>query len=326
MTTHRERLEVCLSQGKLDRTPVALWRHFPVDDQSPDTLAAATLAFQRTFEFDLVKVTPASSFCIKDWGAQDEWHGATEGTRDYTHQVIQSPEDWERLPLLDPNSGLLARQLECLQLLVKELGPQTPVIQTVFNPLAQAKNLVGQKNLLVHMRRYAQALHAGLQTIANSTIRFIEAAQKTGIAGVFYAVQHAQYELLTREEYTDFGIAYDLQVLEPTQNLWLNMLHLHGVEVMFDLVSDYPVQIINWHDRETDPSLGEALQRFSGVVCGGIQRERSMVFGTAEQVTSEAIQAIQATNGKRFILGTGCVVPVIAPYGNIMAARKSVER
>ncbi len=325
MTTHRERLETCLSQDKPDRTPVALWRHFPVDDQSPETLAAAALAFQRSFDFDLVKVTPASSFCLKDWGTLDEWRGATEGTREYTRHVIQQPEDWERLSVLDPNAGFLARQLECLQLLVKELGPHTPVIQTIFNPLSQAKNLVGQENLLVHMRRFPQALHAGLQTIVETMIRFIEAAEKTGIAGIFYAVQHAQYGLLTQEEYTDFGVAYDLQVLEPAQDLWLNMLHLHGVEVMFDLISDYPVQIINWHDRETFPSLGEGLQRFSGVVCGGIQRERSMVFGTADQVAAEARQAIQATGGKRFILGTGCVVPVIAPYGNIMAARKSVE-
>ena len=88
MPTHRERLETCLSDHILDRTPVALWRHFPVDDQTPEGLARAILAFQRTFDFDLVKVTPASSFCLKDWGSQDEWHGDTEGTCRYTHRVI----------------------------------------------------------------------------------------------------------------------------------------------------------------------------------------------------------------------------------------------
>ena len=55
--THRQRLETCLTGQKPDRTPVALWRHFPVDDQTPEGLAAATLNFQSTFDFDLVKVT-----------------------------------------------------------------------------------------------------------------------------------------------------------------------------------------------------------------------------------------------------------------------------
>ncbi|MBE9474917.1 MAG: uroporphyrinogen decarboxylase, partial [Chloroflexi bacterium] len=77
---HHDRIEACIANEAVDRTAVALWRHFPVDDQSPASLAEATIDFQRAYDFDLVKVTPASSFCIKDWGAKDEWHGASEGT------------------------------------------------------------------------------------------------------------------------------------------------------------------------------------------------------------------------------------------------------
>ena len=57
MTTHKERIRGCLNNQILDRPPVALWRHFPVDDQDPRLLADATLHFQRTYDFDLVKVT-----------------------------------------------------------------------------------------------------------------------------------------------------------------------------------------------------------------------------------------------------------------------------
>ena len=325
MTSHRQRLEACLNQTPVDHAPVALWRHFPVDDQTPEGLAAATLAFQKTFDFDLVKVTPESSFCLKDWGARDEWRGSTEGTRDYTNCVIQRPEDWARLPILDPTSRYLADQLTCLRLLVKELSPDTPVIQTIFNPLSQAKNLVGGADLLVHMRRFPDALHSGLKTITESTLRFIEAAIQTGISGVFYAVQHAQYGLLSEKEFLEFGRAYDLELLAPAKKLWLNMLHLHGTDVMFDKVTDYPVSVINWHDRETSPSLAEAQAQFPGAVCGGLRREETMVLDSPEQVRAEALDALQATQGKRFILGTGCVLPITAPYGNILAARRAVE-
>lgn len=323
--THRARLEACLADGKLDRPPIALWRHFPVEDQSPGSLAGATIDFQRTFDFDLVKVTPSSSYCIRDWGARDEWRGAAEGTRDYIVRVIQQPEDWAKLVPLDPEAGSLGAQLECLRLITRELGDDTPVIQTIFSPLAQAKNLAGQERLLVHLRRAPRAVAAGLEVIAESTRRFIEAARQTGIAGVFYAVQHAQYGLLSAEEYERFGCKFDLQVLEPARVLWLNMLHLHGTEVMFDRFLDYPVAVINWHDRETTPDLGQAQKMFSGALCGGLRRWETMVRGDPATVKAEANQAMRATQGKRFILGTGCVLPIVTPRGNILAARKSLD-
>ena len=235
------------------------------------------------------------------------------------------PEDWERLPVLDPFKGHLGEQLTCLRLLIEELGPQVPVLQTVFNPLAQAKNLAGKNRLLVHLRSHPDLVHAGLKIIAETTRSFIEEASKTGIAGLFYAAQHAQLGLLSIDEYQSFGTFYDLQLLEASQDLWLNMLHLHGEEVMFDQLSNYPVAVINWHDRDTYPSLKEARERYSGVICGGLQRERTMVMGTPEQVMAEARDSIQATQGRKFILGTGCVLPIIAPHGNILAARRSVE-
>jgi uroporphyrinogen decarboxylase len=323
--THRKRLETCLAGDKPDRTPVALWRHFPVDDQTPGGLAAAALNFQQTFDFDLVKYTPASSFCLKDWGSRDEWRGAPEGTRDYTYEVIKNPDDWVKLDVLDPEKGHLGEQLESLQMLVAALGPDPPVIQTIFNPLSQAKNLVGKEKLQVHLRKYPQALLGGLKIITETTRKFVEAAMDTGIAGVFFAVQHGQYSLLSEDEYARFGRVFDLQVLQPAKDLWLNMLHIHGEDVMFDYFLDYPVQIVNWHDRETSPSLGEARRRYDGVLCGGLQRQATMVLGTRQDVIDEAQDAISQTDGLRFILGTGCVTPTIAPFGNIMAARNAVE-
>ncbi len=324
MNTHKERIQACLRGEILDRSPVALWRHFPVDDQNPRSLADATLHFQHTYDFDLVKVTPASSFCVKDWGAEDQWLGHPEGTRQYTKRIIHDPRDWETLPILDPTAPHLAAQLECLRYLRAELDAETPLLQTVFSPLAQAKNLAGNYMLLAHMRLYPEAVMKGLATIAESTRRFVEACLDTGIDGVFYATQHAQASLLTLEEYQTFGVPYDRKTLEPAETLWCNLLHLHGHDIYFSLLDSFNFQIVNWHDRETYPSLSQAQELFRGVVCGGM-RQDTLVYQDADEVRKEATEAIQQTNGKRFILGTGCVVPIIASHGNLLAARKSVE-
>jgi len=324
MTTHKERMQACLKGEVIDRPPVALWRHFPVDDQAPGTLAKATLNFQQTYDFDLVKVTPASSFSIRDWGAEDEWHGHTEGTRQYTKRVINDPRDWEHLPVLDSTAPQLAAQLECLRMIRAKLGSDTPLLQTVFNPLSQAKNLAGNETLLAHLRLYPEAVMKGLATITETTHRFVEACLKTGIDGVFFAVQHAQAHLLSLQEYETFGLPDDLKVLESARELMSNLLHLHGHDVYFSVVSSLNFPIVNWHDRETHPSLAEAQQLFNGVACGGL-RQDTLVYQNQAEVQKEAADAIQQTGGKRFLLGTGCVVPVIASHGNMLAARKSVE-
>jgi len=324
MTTHKERLQACINGEVIDRSPVALWRHFPVDDQSPGTLAKATIHFQQTYDFDLVKVTPSSSFCLKDWGVADKWIGHTEGTRQYTKRVIHGPGDWEQLPILDPTSAHLADQLNCLRLIREEINSDTPLLQTIFSPLAQAKNLAGNDTLIAHLRLYPEAVMKGLITIAETTRRFVEACLDTGIDGVFYAIQHAQATLLTLDEYKTFGIPNDLKTLEPSQGLWCNLLHLHGHDVYFSLLESFNFQIVNWHDRDTHPSLAEGQKQFEGVVCGGM-RQDTIVYESRTEVQKEATDAIQQTKGKRFILGTGCVVPIIASHGNILAARKRVE-
>jgi uroporphyrinogen decarboxylase len=103
------------------------------------------------------------------------------------------------------------------------------------------------------------------------------------------------------------------------------MLHLHGRRVMFDLLSDYPVQVVNWHDRETAPELGAGQKRVRGAVLGGLRQWETMLRGTPEDVQREARDALDQTGGIRFILGTGCVTPITAPWANLRAARQAVN-
>jgi len=322
--TKRERLEATIHGEPADRPPVALWRHFPGDDQDPAELAASTVAFQRQYDFDFIKVTPASSFCVRDWGVEDRWLGNEEGTRDYVHHPVRTPEHWYALPRLEPEQGALDAQLRCLELIRDAVGDEVPFIQTIFNPLTQAKNLVGKENLLAHLRQDPVAVRTGLETITATTVRFIKAARQRGIAGIFLAVQHASYDLMCDREYEEFGVRFDRRLLEAAEGLWLNVLHLHGNRVMFDLLTGYPVQVVNWHDRETPPTLQEGQAQVRGAVLGGLRQWETMLRGTPDDVRREAQEALQQTGGRRFILGTGCVTPITAPWANLRAAREAV--
>jgi uroporphyrinogen decarboxylase len=320
----RERLQATLSGQPVDRLAVALWRHFPVDDQRPEDLAAASLEWQTRYDFDFVKVTPASAYCLKDWGAADAWRGNPEGTRDYTQRVIQHPDDWTALKPLHPRQGHLAEMLRALALIGQGLGGATPFIQTLFSPLSQARNLVGADRLPVHARQHPDELKAALTVITESTLRFLEAARATGLDGIFYAVQLATTRVFSLAEYREFGEPYDRQILQAASDLWLNVVHIHGDEVLFDVAGAYPAAVINWHDTQTAPDLAGGLQRIKGAVCGGLTQWETMVCGTPELVQAEAQRAVELTGGQRFILGTGCVTPIVAPRANLLAARAFV--
>ncbi len=324
--SHRQRIETVLSGAVPDRVPVALWRHFPVDDQLPGSLAAATIQFQREYDFDLIKVTPASSFCLKDWGFDDQWRGDPEGVRTATVYPIHDSDDLTKLKVLPSSARHLAAQLECLSLITKEFVPHTPVIQTIFSPLSQARKLIGNDHFAIHLRKYPGAMHSALEVITETTIHFVEKAIQTGIDGVFYAVQQARYAQLSELEFEEFGQRYDLRVLDTVRSLWLNFVHIHGSEIMFNQIQDYPAAVLNWHDQETYPSLATGQSLFAGTVCGGLRQWETLVNSSPTEVNKEAMAAIKETKGTRFILGTGCVLPTTAPRGNILAARESVER
>ncbi len=323
--THRERLETAISGGRPDRPPVALWRHFPVDDQKPHRLADAHIHFQKTYDFDFLKVTPESTYMSKEWGGTDVWTGSTEGTRDYDIRGIRSLEDWKKLSPLPPTTGRLADQVKALRMITSALGPHTPVLETIFSPMTTARKLSGESELLAYIRQHPGVVHDALKAITETTLDFIAEIKKTGIAGVFFAMQFAQFSLLTEDEFATFCLPYNRQVLEAASDLWLNVVHLHGTKIMFDQAITLPAQVINWHDLETPPTLAEGQQKFKGVVCGGLRQWETMAYGDPEGVKTEASEALEATGGTRFILGTGCVTPIITPHSNLMAARRSVE-
>jgi uroporphyrinogen decarboxylase len=321
---HQERILACINGNPVDRPPLVLWRHFPVADQDPGEHAKATLDFQNRFDFDLIKVSPSSSYCLVDWNVKDEWRGNPEGTRDYIHYPITVPEDWKNLQQLDPNRGFLSKTIDAIKLIQKQKEKNTPIIQTIFSPLSQAKNLIGKDNLALHLRKFPEALITGLETITASIFDYLSVLQSLDVDGIYYAVQHAQYSQLSDSEFEQFCRQFDLRILNACRDFSIRVLHIHGNNIMLNSVKDYPVNLINWHDRESEFSLQDGKLLTNSAVCGGIS-QKAITLGNPDQVIAEVINTWEESDKNRTCIGTGCVIPVITPEVNIYAARKAVE-
>jgi uroporphyrinogen decarboxylase len=211
----RKRLEAAIAGEAVDRLPVALWRHWPGDDQDATELAASHIKWQHDYDWDFLKVSPASSFCLVDWGVEDRWEGHAEGTRRYTNRVVHHAEDWARLPILDPRRGMLGTQITTLELISTTASATRSRRLPPSSRRWPRPRTWRAEQAVSLMRSHPDAFRQGLERIAESTLRYLEAARRTGISGIFYAIQHARYGLLSPAEYVLFGQPYDERSSPP---------------------------------------------------------------------------------------------------------------
>ena len=323
--THWERIRAALKGEETDRVPISLWRHWPPFDETAEGLAAVTLLWQRTYDFDLVKLTPTGTYGIEDWGGRTVYHSADHGMRTVIRHGVTDVEQWPRLERLDVNKGFLGEQITAVRLVAEGLEGSAPLLQTVFSPLTTVRKLAGDR-ILTDLRRHPEAFKAGLQIVAETHARFALESLHAGANGIFFATQGASYRLLSEAEYREFGEPYDRIILDAVRpEAEIIMLHAHGLDIMFDLVATYPADAINWHDRITAPSLRQAAGRFSGLLVGGIDEWHTLLEGPAEAIQAEVREAIAQTGERRFMVGPGCVVPINTSPLHLQAARKAVE-
>lgn len=325
MTTKRERIEAVLDGGRADRLPVAFWRHWPGDDQDATRLAEVTLAYHRRYDWDFAKVTPSSSYSVEDWGAKTRYVGIPLGEREHLGRVVNRPEDWAGLRPLDPEQGALGRQLETVRLLREALGPDVPLVMTVFSPLTVARFLVGDERFLAHLRLYPRVVTPALDAIAQTYACFAEAVLRAGADGLFFSTMAAAASVMTVAEHREWGVPYDLRVLEAASAGWLTILHLHSPYPTLALAREYPVHAVNWDDRTSEPSLGDGKRQVGIAVVGGVDQWGTLQRGTLDDVRAEARDAIAQCEGRGMLLAGGCTYPLTVPEGNLLAARRAVE-
>lgn len=324
--THWERVRAALACQEVDRVPISLWRHWANADETALGLAYSTLRWQHEFDFDLVKFSPTGTYGIEDWGAETKFLPNEHGVRTVVKRGVTAPEEWSRLPVLDPREGYLGRQIEALRMTSQELEGSVPILMTVFSPLTTARKLAGDR-IFTDARLHPETFREGLRTIAETTARFAVASARAGATGVFFATQCASYREMPEDEYREFGEAFDRLVLDVVRDeVEIVMMHAHGEDIMFDLLASYPIDAINWHDRTAGPSLEAARERFPGMLVGGVSEWTTLLEGPAEAIQAEIEDAVAQTAGRGYMVGPGCVIPTHAPHDHIRAAREAVER
>ncbi|MCA1670234.1 MAG: uroporphyrinogen decarboxylase [Thermomicrobia bacterium] len=318
-----ERVEAALAGEAVDRPPVSLWHHFPERDQTAEALADSTLAWQEQYDNDFIKLMPPGDYATVDWGLTSEYQGSRGGTRETTHYPITTADDWRKVAPLPVDRGMHREAIEAARQTNERLGGAVPLLQTIFSPLTIAMKL-SDGRVLDHLQAEPAVVHAALAAITTVTCAMTAATLERGASGIFFATQCATTDLMTVAAYEEFGAQYDRQVLAAAGASRFTMLHIHGEQIMFDQLMDYPVHAINWHDRRTAPTLAEGARRSGKCAIGGIH-EHDIATMTPDEAAAQARDAVAATGGRHVMIGPGCVIPITTPPANIVAVIHAVR-
>jgi uroporphyrinogen decarboxylase len=289
--------------------------------------------FQKRFDFDFVKVTPASGYPAEMYGATFRDGQNREGTRTYVTRPVNSLEDWDKIAPLDATNTVFVRETAALRLIRQQLGPDVPILQTIFSPLNTAHNLAGER-MFADLRAQPEVLQRALRALTETTTRFAVESLRAGADAIFFATQMATRNYFVEGEFRKFSEPYDLQALEAIRAAKPDfvLLHVHGMDIYFDLLARWNVDAINWHDRRTTPSLMEArevLRRSAPqndrTLVGGINEWDTLAAKSRDAVIAEVRDAIAQTGGRGFVLAAGCVIPVDTPEENIQAVVEAVR-
>jgi uroporphyrinogen decarboxylase len=311
--TSDERVHAALAGEHVDRVPFCFWHHFKPEG-SGQRMAQLTMEFfVQKFHLDIIKIMP------------DLPYPAPES------QLIQA-DQVRFLPRLDLDTTMFNEQLICIRTLRSYVGNDYPLILTLFSPLTQVIRFMGKQTTIEEARRNPEPFKEGLGTIASNLRRLMEAAIDAGASGIFFSSMGATTTDFTREEYRDIGRPYDLEALAGAKNGWLNVIHVHADptqeddEIYFEDFVDYPVQVMSWSDRLTEPSLSEALTMTDKCLMGGLAERGPLTHGGETELENEIMAAVTQTKGRRLILANGCSVPDDTPEEWLHVACKLVDQ
>ncbi len=315
MTTKRERVMAALKGLPVDRVPVAFWLHNFATENSAEGLAGETLRLARTFDWDYLKPQSRAQCFAEMWGLR--YQASSERAAPFT--VTHAPFGGEAgdgeaglasLEPVDPRTGALGEQLDALRLIRAGVGPDTPIIWTVFSPLMVMPFLFrgGRAQALELMRSAPAVVERALAAVAETLRGYAHACLEAGADGLFYATNLATQSLTTTAECRRFQRPHDLRVLGAVEHTPFNLLHVCGEGAHFDEFADYPVTAFSWATVSGNPTLAEGHRKTGRAVVGGFPGKPAIATFTGPALAARARSAIAEMRGRYLLLGPDCSI------------------
>jgi len=285
---------------------MSLWRHFYNREETEQQLTESMIQWQEKWKWDFVKVNPPACYHALDWGARYEFFDDESREPELREAVVLQESDIDGISRPDVQEGMLGTQLCVIRNLRTHFGPDLPIVETVFSPIEIAHRLMtGREAFSALLRHSPEAAHRLLAKITETFKEFCLECLTAGADGVFFATKWATRDLLTWEQYEEFGRSYEMEILPVLQNRdALIILHVCGERTYLDRMLNYPADIFSY-DFFADGALppSQVAEQTGKFVLGGIDPLR--IVSNSDSVV-EDFRALAKI--PKWLAGPSCVI------------------
>ena len=308
--TKRQRVMAALRGQPVDRIPLAFWLHNFNTENSARGLADETLRLARTFDWDFLKPQSRAQCFAEMWGLTYRPSRETATPCTVTHTPVVDAEDLARLPVADPREGALGEQLEALRLIRAAVGPDVPIIWTVFAPPMILPMLTrgGREQALGLLRDAPRESARAFDVMAETLAEYARLCLADGADGLFYATNVATRALMSAEECRRWQRRWDLRILRSAERAPFNLLHVCGAGIHVDEFADYPVTALSFAAVPGNPTLAAAHARTGRAIVGGLPAKPEIAGMTEATLVARAGAATREMGGRWLLLGPDCSV------------------
>lgn len=257
--------------------------------------------------------------------------------------LLQDLGEIDGLVVPDPRrDGRMPVYLEALRELRSSVGSAYALRGTGTGPFSLAAYLYGEQRFLMLLAEISageaqdddvKRLQLLLEITTEATIAFLHAQLDIGLDILYMGDSLSSADMISPEMYRRWAFPYHRAVYDAVsgrcrENGVVSMLHICGRNEQ--ILKDFEATGVNLIeiDHKLDLSFCRRILRPETSLIGNIDPVETMLAGTPDQVITAAAKAVDSVREpgspgssppKRFILGTGCFVPIGVPVSNLAA-------
>ena len=301
--TKKERFLAAFQGKPVDYVPVSMWKHVPEEFwANDDDFIKCQVDYYKATDVDFMKLSGDKYFawpdpCLEGIEKAADLYNMKPLGADHPHikdQIARTKRVVEAIHAVNPDDPC-------------------PCIYLLFVPISYIRLKIGYPMMMKLIREDPEAMKYACNVVAQDLKIFAKGMiEETGIDGFFYSVQNGEVNRFTDEEYRDWIMPSDRDVLDYINTLSdTNAIHFCAWEEVPNRLStwaDYHAPVISWSRYIDILDIQEAKKTFGTTVWGGFDnREGTILYtGTKEEIEAEVKSLIEQGGKTGYIIGSDC--------------------
>ena len=229
--------------------------------------------------------------------------------------IVKDESDLAALKRPDParKGSRMRDRINAVEKLSRSVGDRAMVFGWVEMPFAEACNLCGVANFMMMLTDAPDLAHRVLEFAADIEIEFAGAQLAAGAHAI--GCGDAAASMISAAHFREFALPYERRVTEAIRaSGGYSKLHMCGNSShLLDDLAENGADLFNVDHMVDLKRAGEIYSKRGTAFKGNVNPVTGLLSATPEQAYNAAVSCVEASCGKRFMLGAGCEIPAATP-------------